>query len=119
MRLPPFAHVACLFGLAPALWPWISALDSLRLWSLDMVSRYPIFIVALSAGGHRWPVCPQGGRRFSGIDFLGATRLLGSLATPGALLGEVRSDPNGVEEVTGARNTGQEEEVEEDADGNC
>lgn len=94
-----------------------AALDLAGLGAVDVVRGNPISIVGTgrrnrSAGGRLL------GNR--GLNALGATvgALLAGLSGL-ALLGEVGSDPNGVEEVTGARDTGQQEEVEEDTDGNC
>ena len=95
-----------LLSLAPALWPCIAAFNPLRLWSLDMVSRYPLLIIALSTCRNGRPIGPQCSPRFSGVNFLGATCLLRSIATPGALLWEVGSDPDGVEEIEDTSNAG-------------
>lgn len=92
-----------------------AAFDLAGLRAVDVVRGNPISVVGTgrrnrSAGGSllgNW-----------GLNALGLGALLAGLSGL-ALLGEVGSDPNGVEEVAGARDTGQQEEVEEDADGNC
>jgi hypothetical protein len=85
-------------------------LDLLLLGTADVMGRDPFGVVS-------------GGRRSShvrsiswGIGLLRRGRLfdLGALSGP-ALLREVGGDPNGVEEVDNAAETGQEEEVQEDA----
>lgn len=87
-----------------------ATLDLPRLRAVDVVRRNPVGIV----GG--------GGRHSRAGGLLGrASRLAlgGALAVVGlaalALLGEVGSDPDSVEEVHDTSKTGQEEEVEEDA----
>lgn len=92
-----------------------AAFDLAGLRAVDVVRGNPISVVGTgrrnrSAGGSllgNW-----------GLNALGLGALLAGLSGL-ALLGEVGSDPNGVEEVAGARDTGQQEEVEEDAGGNC
>lgn len=76
-----------------------------------MVGGDPVGVVGSGRGDGR------GGGLLDGGGFaLGAARgtLLAGLAAL-ALLGEVGSDPDGVEEVDGTSGAGQEEEVEEEA----
>jgi hypothetical protein len=113
-HLRPFGGDTRLLGLASAFRPWVATLDSLRLRSLDMVGRYPLFIIALSTRRHRRPIRPQSSGRFPRIDFLGATCLLGFLATSAALLREIRGYPDAVEQIEDSTGTREHEEVEED-----
>lgn len=90
-----------------------AALDLAGLGAVDVVRGDPIGVVGAGRRNR------SAGRRLLsnwGLNALSATRgaLLAGLSGL-ALLGEVGSDPNGVEEVTSARDTGKQEEVEEDA----
>lgn len=89
-----------------------TTLDLSGLGAVDVVRRNPISVVG---GGTRDSSTAGSLLSGLGLDTLRAT--LGALLTGLsrlALLGEVGGDPNGVEEVTGTRNTGEQEEVEED-----
>lgn len=82
----------------------------------DVVGGNPVGVVG-GGGGN----CSAAGGLLSSLDLtaLGALgALLGGLSSL-ALLGEVGGDPDGVKEVAGSRDTGQEEEVEEETGSNC
>lgn len=82
----------------------------------DVVGGNPVGVVG-SGGGNG----SAAGGLLSSLDLntLGALgALLGGLSSL-ALLGEVGNDPDGVEEIAGTRDTGQEEEVEEETGSNC
>ena len=80
-----------------------------------MVSGYPLFVVALSTSRDCRPIRSQCSRRLPGINFLGATCLLGFLATPAAPLREIWGYPDAVEEIEDSTGAGEHKEVEEDA----
>lgn len=104
-RLPaedPGSHTANLSaGLG------LAALDLTGLGTVDVVSGNPVSVVGGGRGDSR------AGRFLDNLALSGS--LLLSELPPLALLGEVRCDPDGVEEVDDADEAGQEEEVEEDA----
>ena len=96
---------SCRFSLLPR----PAALDSARLLGLDVVSGNPLGIKGLSGGSS----VSVGARALSSLlSRLGAA--LGGTAGL-ALLGEVRGDPDIVEEVHDASEAGEKEDVEEDA----
>ena len=82
-----------------------------------MVGGDPIGVVS-GGGGHG----SAGGALFGDLGLRalrGLSALLTGLSGGLALLGEVGRDPNRVEEVTGADNTGKKEDVEEDTERVC
>jgi hypothetical protein len=94
-----------------------AAFDLPGLGAGDVVRGDPISVVS-SGGGNSG----AGGGLLGnlGLNALGGlSALLAGLSGRLALLGEVRSDPNSVEEVTSAGDTSKKEEVEEDAGKNC
>lgn len=93
-----------------------AALNLLGLGTGDVVGGDPIGVVGCgrrssSAGGGLF------GDR--GLNCTLRSTLFASLSAGFALLGEVRSDPDSVEEITGSNDTGEEEEVEENAGKDC
>ena len=85
-----------------------------------MPRRDPALIVCLGATRHRRAIGTNNANLIGVIDFLGTARgFLGTLAafTAAALLGEEGGDPGAVNEVAGAGEGGEEEEVEEDTVG--
>lgn len=87
-----------------------ATLDLPRLRAADVVRRNPVGVVG---GGGRNSRAGGLLRRASGLALGGALGVVGLGAL--ALLGEVGSDPDSVEEVHDTNKAGQEEEVEEDA----
>lgn len=81
-----------------------------------MVGRDPAFVVGLGTSGDSGAVSAFNGDSRGGIDLLGtAGGALGARTVLAAALGgEVRRDPDVVEEVDGAGEDSEEEEVEED-----
>lgn len=83
-----------------------------------MAGRDPALVKALRAGGDGGAVSANNGDLVGGVDLLGlAGRALSALAAlaAAALLGEESGNPGVVDEVAGAAESGEEEEVEEDA----
>lgn len=73
-----------------------------------MVGGDPIGVVGGSGGnGRAWTI-------LSSLDTLSPRSTLLARLARLALLGEVRSNPNGVEEVNNAKEGSQEEDVKED-----
>ena len=93
------------FRLAPALWPWSTALDSSSFRTLHVMCRNPILVVSLGSGRDGWTICTSDWNTLVCSSLLSGA-LLGALTSPGTLLGEVRRDPNSVEEVAHATNAG-------------
>lgn len=95
-----------------------AALDLTGLGAGNVVRGNPISVVGSGRGS-----TGTGGRSFLsnlGLNALrGRSALLAGLSSRLALLREVRSDPNSVEEVTSAGDTSKKEEVKEDAVSNC
>jgi len=83
----------------------------------DVVRRDPISVVRSGRGNSGAGRSLLGSLRLNALRGLSA--LLAGLSGRLALLGEVRSDPNGVEEVTGAGDTSKKEEVEKNAGSGC
>lgn len=92
-----------------------AALDLPGLGAVDVVGRNPISVVG---GGGRGSSAARSLLGDLGLNTLRLGALLAGLSGL-ALLREVGSHPNGVEEVTSARNTGQKEQIKEDAGSDC
>lgn len=81
-----------------------------------MPGRDPTLIIRLRTGRDGGPIGSNHGDLVRGIDLLGlAGGFLGALGAFAAalFLGEERCDPGAVDEVAGAEEGGEEEEVEE------
>ena len=109
----------CNYSSLPALRP-CRTLYPLRFGPLQMSRRDPTFVVRLGATRHSRAIRTNDTDLVGRIDLLGAAGgFLGALAAFAAatLLGEEGGDPGAVDEITGAGEGGEEEEVEEDSGG--
>lgn len=97
--------------LDPVLGRPCSALHLPGFRAIDVVGRNPLCVVSSSRGNSRATSTLD--RRSLGL--LGRTRWLLRALSRLALLGEVRRNPDRVEEVNHATKTGQEDKVEEEA----
>lgn len=110
MHLMPISHTSVHLrtGLG-------AALRLAGLGAGDVVGGNPVGVVG--CGGRNGSTGGLlGSLLLNALGALGA--LLGGLSSL-ALLGEVGGDPDGVEEVAGTRDTGQEEEIEEETESVC
>jgi hypothetical protein len=95
-----------------------TAANALGLRALQVGRGNPALVVRLGARGDSWSISTDNADLIGGVDRLGALGgLLRALAALAAalLLGEEGSDPRVVDEVEGAAESAENDEVEEDA----
>lgn len=81
------------------------------------MSRNPAFVVCLRTTSDSWTIGPRNSYLVGGIHFLSSERLSGAFAALAAtgFLREEGGDPGVVDEVEGAEEDSEEEEIEENS----